>query len=198
MSRTLAAVTLAVLACAACKGRGTNDSTTRTTETAQAAPAAEITVIGCVQPSDRSAPGTAGTSGHTADASFVLTRAIPAPNSSGASGSAAGSNQSTGTSGSTSGSQPVTAYPLDTNAATLAPQVGHEVEIVALVEPPDCTAPAGSGASATSQTASPRLKVETIRMIVTMSASRGLTRHSDFRRWRASSTAAIRSDDRRD
>jgi hypothetical protein len=114
----------------------------------QAVPVAHITVVGCLQPSDQAGSTEASTK-------YSLTNVKPAKEASAASGTS-------GTTG-TSGSQTAKTYRLDANDSTLTPEVGHEVEIIAVVEDPD-TAHAGKSAAAKADT-TPTLKVEHIRLV---------------------------------
>jgi hypothetical protein len=114
----------------------------------QAVPVAHITVVGCLQPSDQAGSTEASTK-------YSLTNVKPAKDASAASGTS-------GTTG-TSGSQTAKTYRLDANDSTLTPEVGHEVEIIAVVEDPD-TAHAGKSAAAKADT-TPTLKVEHIRLV---------------------------------
>jgi hypothetical protein len=107
-------------------------------------PVAHIVVIGCIEPVDQR-PGQAS------DSKYKLVRAKSGKNDS---------TPTTGTSGSASQAQTATTYRLD-NAknSMLAQDVGHQVEIVAVIEPE--SAASGSSAAATE----PTLQVETVRVI---------------------------------
>lgn len=147
MSKMLIGATLIVIVGAACA----RDRTQSTNQTA-AAQAEEITVIGCVQPADATATNEAGVNG----TKYILTH------------SKRGTSDETrpaGTSGSSAAAQPVAStYRLTGDDATLSGDVGHEVEIVAIVEDPAGVPTATSGTSRASSPA-PKLKVETIKMI---------------------------------
>jgi hypothetical protein len=136
MNWKLGATLLALSACVACN----KGSSAQTKDPAAPAvePVAEITVVGCVKPSDQSAAGPSGTT----DTKYMLTDARS---------SKAGAP--TGTSGSTSAPASNTYRLDDGKETTIAPEVGHQVEIVAVAPEPD---PA---------TKAPKLKVETIKMI---------------------------------
>jgi hypothetical protein len=112
-------------------------------------PAGDITIIGCVEPTDRSTPA-----GKMADTKYMLTRAKEGKASgttAGTTGSTAGTTGAAGTAGtSASGSR---TYQLDAQDSKIAPEVGHVVEIVAAAPEPD---PSGK---------TPKLKVQTIRFI---------------------------------
>jgi hypothetical protein len=136
MNRTLSIVALAAIACAGCR----RDTAAKTETTAEVVPAADITVVGCVQPAERAPAGAVGAPG-SGDSTYVLTDAHQS-NSGG----------STGTSGSSTAA-PGSTYRLDASDATLAPAVGHEVEIVAATPEPDSSGRA------------PKIKVATIKMV---------------------------------
>jgi hypothetical protein len=123
----------------------------------QAVPVAHITVVGCLQPSDQAGSTEASTK-------YSLTNVKPAKDASAASGTSGTTGTSrTATTSGTSGSQTAKTYRLDANDSTLNPEVGHEVEIIAVVEDPD-TAHAGKSAAAKADT-TPTLKVEHIRLV---------------------------------
>lgn len=112
---------------------------------AQQPPAvARIIVIGCVEPTDQTAANAS-----PSESKYKLTHAKSGKNDS---------SRTTGTSGGATDT--ATTYRLD-NAqnATLAKDEGHQVEIVAIIEP-DTAATAAA-------TIQPKLKVETIRVIKT-------------------------------
>jgi hypothetical protein len=117
--------------------------------TTQTPPVVRITVTGCVEPAGQA---TAGDS-RKADTTYVLTDA-----KSGQSG------QATGTSG-TASAQPSSTYRLNASDATLLPQVGHQVEIVAIIEEPGIPTLVGTSGSSQSTANAPKLKVEQIKMI---------------------------------
>jgi len=114
-----------------------------------------VTVSGCIQrvadaqsPAGTSgAAGAAGASRSANDVKFVLAKAALTP---------------TPTAGATTPSTAVASeYRLDWDEAKLTPHVGHKVEITGMVEPPAAVtqAPAASAAN------SPKLKVESIKMV---------------------------------
>jgi hypothetical protein len=151
MKQFIGFMTLAGVACIACSGSAQS-------RRPAVEPGPEITIIGCVQPTDTSTPA-----GRTADTKYMLTNAH-AGNASGTSstGGAAGTSGTAGTTGTTAGtsgsssrsSAPVASmYQLDAKDATIAPEVGHQVEIVAVAPDPD---PSGK---------TPKLKVETIKFV---------------------------------
>jgi|SRR5262245_20635127 len=111
-----------------------------------------VTVSGCIQRvADAQSPagtsGAAGASRSANDVKFVLAKAAltPAP--------AAGAT--------TPSSAVASEYRLDWDEAKLTPHVGHKVEITGMVEPPAASTqpPAASAAN------SPKLKVESIKMV---------------------------------
>jgi hypothetical protein len=118
---------------------------------AQAPPAARITVVGCVEPTEQPAGGTTS--------KFKLTHAKSRKSDSA---------PATGASGNASKAQEATIYRLD-NAkdATLALNVGDQVEIVAVIEP-EKAVPTGTAGSSAAAANEPALQVETIRVISTI------------------------------
>jgi hypothetical protein len=156
---TIGSVTLAMIACAAV---GVTAQTAGSQS--QTPPPVRITVIGCVEPADQSATAT-GT--RTSDTKYMLNRAKPGKNdtkgTTGTSGQTSG--QTSGrTTGSTSAST-ASSYRLEGDDAKLTPEVGHQVEIIAVVEDPQPSAPAGTSGSRTAAANAPKLKVEEVRMI---------------------------------
>jgi hypothetical protein len=147
LGKMLIGATLIVIVGAAC-----SRDRTQSTSQAAAVPAAEITVIGCVQPADTTATNEAGVN----DTKYMLTHSKPGTSDA---------TRPTGTSGSSAAAQPVAStYRLSGSDATLSSDVGHEVEVVAIVEDP---AGVPSGTIGTSRTSgpAPKLKVETVKMI---------------------------------
>jgi hypothetical protein len=103
-------------------------------------PVADITIVGCVEPADSTTAA-----GRTVDTKYMLTNSKSGTNNS--------SRETAGTSGSTSNTPAASTYQLDATDATITPEIGHEVEIVAV-------APAAEpGAKA------PKLKVQKIKMV---------------------------------
>jgi hypothetical protein len=96
-------------------------------------PGPEITIVGCVRPTDTAVTG------HDSDTNYMLTDAKQT----------GGSRETVGTAGTTSPTP--TTYRLDGTDASVSPEVGHVVEIVAATPEPDAKAP--------------KVKVQTIRMI---------------------------------
>jgi hypothetical protein len=140
-------VSLAAIACAAV-------TVSAQQKDPQAVPVAHITVVGCLQPSAQAGSTEASTK-------YSLTNVKPASAASGTSGTTGTSG--TATASGTSGSQTAKTYRLDANDSTLTPEVGHEVEIIAVVEDPDA-AHAGKSAAAKADM-TPTLKVEHIRVV---------------------------------
>jgi hypothetical protein len=148
MSRKLAHITLLLVGCAAC-GRGSAQSSRETA--AQIEPVAHVTIVGCVQPADSTARNGEGVN----DTKYMLTHA-----------KATGGNTNVAASTSGGSAPPEStrrSYRLNGSDATIGPEVGHQVEIVAVVEEPEPVPTGTSGKSAT--TAVPKVKVETIKMI---------------------------------
>jgi hypothetical protein len=141
MKLSIGSIALVALACAAVGVAA---------QTPKPDPAATITVIGCVEPAIQATPSTG-----KSDMKFVLTNAKAGK---------AGSNESpVGTSGSTSPSPASGTYRLEGNETSLTSEVGHQVEIVALVLEPDSAASSTTSATAAAQ--APKLKVESVKMI---------------------------------
>jgi hypothetical protein len=122
--------------------------------TAQVTPVVRITVSGCVEASDQSAGDAKKT-----DTKYTLTDAKSQTTPKSEQG-----GQTSGT-GSQSGSQSSSTYRLNGSDATLDPQVGHQVEIVAVVEDPGTPTPVGTSGSSESTAKAPKLKVERIKVI---------------------------------
>jgi hypothetical protein len=128
------------------------NSSAHSKKTPAVEPAGDITIIGCVQPTDRSTP-----EGRTADTKYMLTNSREA-NPSGATAGTSGTAGAAGTA-STAGrtnatdSRVSSTYQLDASDATIEPEVGHVVEIVAAAPEPDPTSKA------------PKLKVQTIKFV---------------------------------
>jgi hypothetical protein len=141
MKMSIASITLAAVALTAAGVAA---------QTPKAEPAATITVIGCVEPAVQATPTAAKN-----DTKFVLTNAKA--------GKSASKDSAVGTSGSTSASPIASTYRLEGKEASLTSEVGHQVEIVAVVVNSDSAASATSGATASAQT--PKLIVESVKMI---------------------------------
>jgi hypothetical protein len=114
-----------------------------------------VTVTGCIQraPAAPAPTGTAGTTpSSAATTKFLLTDV------------AMGTTGTAGTAGASSSTK-ASEYRLDADDAKLTPHVGHKVEIAGTLDesPSPSTAPAGTSSSAESR--SPKLKVDTVRMI---------------------------------
>jgi hypothetical protein len=112
-----------------------------------AAKADSIVVEGCIQRS-ASAAATSGATGTAGSASsetgFILASAM----------------KPAGTSGSSASAAPIaSSYRLDAADSKLSPHVGHKVEVSGTVEP------AGASASGAGAAASPKLKVDNVKMI---------------------------------
>ena len=147
MRRKIGSMILIAGACAACKSSPQISRDTASQNT----PGAQVTVIGCVQPSDQSTQAPAAT-----DTKYTLTHAKPGTSNSG---------QPTGTTGNSTEPSAASTYRLDAPDAKLSPEVGHQVEIVAIVAEPDTAASSGAAGSANSSASAPKLQVQTVRMI---------------------------------
>jgi hypothetical protein len=153
--------TFAAIACALAIG-----ATAQTSDPAQrsAMPAADkVTITGCVQRADATPVGTSGAVGETTTASkFIL--ATPVASSSGAT-----TTGTTGTSGTTKpDSSAVTTainYRLDADDSKLAPHVGHKVEITGTLDPASVSPPPASESAAAPMPPSPKVKVDSVKMI---------------------------------
>jgi hypothetical protein len=136
--RKFTAFTVLALVSCACSGSA------QTKKAPAVEPAGDITIIGCVEPTDKSTPA-----GRTADTKYMLTNA----KESNRSGATAGTTGAAGTTGTAGSSATGTSYQLDASDATIQPEVGHVVEIVAAAPEPD---PSGK---------TTKLKVQTIKFV---------------------------------
>ena len=160
MNRKLSLMTVAAFASAAisvaAQAPQTPPSSSPQTppSSAQASAADEATFVGCVAAADTAATPSAG-------AKFVLKDAKKKESST-ASSSTPGASRpgSTGTAGTTGASR---TYQLDAPDATISSEVGHMVEVVATLG--DSPSSASPSASPSSASATPKLKVKTIKMI---------------------------------
>jgi hypothetical protein len=101
-------------------------------------PVAAVTIVGCVQPSDATATNADGVN----DTKYMLTNAKS----------------------NSDDAKAASAHRLNASDATLSPEVGHQVEIVAVVDDPQPT-PTGTSGSSSAKATAPKLKVEKIQMI---------------------------------
>jgi hypothetical protein len=146
MSRAIYAQAAAAIACSAI-GLAAQ---TNQPATSQTPPAAHVTVIGCVEPMSQA-------EAQASDSKYKLTHAKSRKTDS---------SQPGGTSGSASQGTTATTYRLDNGKnSTLAQDVGHQVEIVAVVEP--STAPVGTTGSNSTSASAPTATIDTIRVIAT-------------------------------
>ena len=115
-------------------------------------PAAEITIVGCVTPAEPAAANATDANATKYNLTHATANASP--------------ENKTAPSGATSGaSQPASStYRLDASDAMLAPEAGHQVEIVAVVAAPD-ERPIGTAGASADKAPAPKLKVHTIRMV---------------------------------
>jgi hypothetical protein len=147
--------------------QSTSSSASSTTRQSSSTAADHITVTGCLQrdtmSSSAGATGTSGSaSASTTSASGFVLNVSP---SSSSTGSTAGGTTAGGTTAGTSGTS-ASSYKLDSDESKLSPHVGHKVEITGTLDKStsSSTAPSGSTSSASSSM-SPKLKVDSVRMI---------------------------------
>jgi hypothetical protein len=134
MFRRFTYTMLLLICCAGC-----NKSAAQSAKDAPAVePVAHVTIVGCVQPSDSTATNAAGVN----DTKYMLTNAKSGPGDAKA----------------------ASAYRLNASDAMLSPEVGHQVEIVAVLDDPQPT-PTGTSGTSNAKAPGPTLKVETIKMI---------------------------------
>jgi hypothetical protein len=132
---------------------------TPTSSDARSADAKSVTVTGCIERAAQMPTGTAGAAGTAAPApKFILAKAT------------AGSSSPTGTAGSTTPSSSATAPQYrfdDADESKLAPHVGHKVEITGTIDDQGRSATGAPGApsASSSSAASPKLKVDSVKMI---------------------------------
>jgi hypothetical protein len=120
-----------------------------------AASGKSMTVAGCIQKAEApsaGATGTAGTAG-ASDTKFVLKNVTSA--------GAAGTSGTAGTAGTAASGATASEYRLDADDSKLSPHVGHKVEITGTVD----KSTSGATSSAASAAASPKLKVESVKMV---------------------------------
>ena len=164
MNRKLSLLTVAAFASAAisvaAQAPQTPPSSSPQTppSSSQASSADEATFVGCVAAADTGAatPATGGSK-------YVLKDAKKKEGST-ASSSTPGASRpgSTGTAGTTGASR---TYQLDAPDATISSEVGHMVEVVATTATASDSPSASPSASPSSASATPKLKVKTIKMI---------------------------------
>jgi hypothetical protein len=149
MNRKLSSMTLAAFACAAISVAAQEPTTPPAGQAGRTAPSAdEATFVGCVAAADTAAPAAAGA------AKYVLKDAKKKDSSSASSAKPATPGAPAGTAGTTAMGR---TYQLDASDATISPEVGHQVEVVATIAEPSGASPSASAA--------PKLKVKTIKMI---------------------------------
>jgi hypothetical protein len=122
-----------------------------------AASGKSMTVSGCIQKAEPPAAGATGTAGSTVASDttkFVL------KNASSAGAATSGTAGTAGTAGAAAGAM-ATEYRLDADDAKLSPHVGHKVEITGTVD----KSASGAASSASSASASPKLKVDSVKMV---------------------------------
>jgi hypothetical protein len=116
----------------------------------------KMTISGCIERQPASAAAVTG----APTMPFTLTNA-----------SAAGAGAAVATSGNAGAASAAKSYRLDGTESSLAPHVGHKVEITGTVEDQATSAAAGAGAgasaSASSSAPAARLKVDSVKMVST-------------------------------
>lgn len=160
---------IAATACTLAIGVSAQTTTPTTQQPTSTTAADRITVTGCLQRDSSSATaGATGTSGTTAASSSMAAYVLNVTPAAGA-GTTTGSTAGATTAG-TSGAK-ASSYRLDADDSKLSAHVGHKVEITGSLDKSSSTAPSGSTstAGATSPSASssmsPKLKVDSVRMI---------------------------------
>jgi hypothetical protein len=148
--------------------QSTSSSTSSTSRQSSSTAADHITVTGCLQRDTMGSPaGATGTSGSTSASTSASGFVLNVSPSSSSTGSTAGGTTAGGTTAGTSGTS-ASSYKLDSDDAKLSPHVGHKVEITGTLDKAmsssSSTAPSGSTSSASSSM-SPKLKVDSVRMI---------------------------------
>ena len=125
----------------------------------------KVTISGCIQRSEQAPTGTTGAPSSMSESKFILTNAMPSSSSS---------TSSTGTSGMPSSStSTASSYRLDADESKLSAHVGHKVEITGQVESASmsgspssgATGAGATGATSGSSSTSPKLKVDSVKMI---------------------------------
>jgi len=157
MNLKLSSMTLAAFACAAISVAAQEPQTPAAQAGRVAAAADEVTFIGCVAAADTTATPAA------ANASKYVLKDAKKKDSSSASATGAPKPGGAGAPAGTSGMSRT--YQLDGSDATISPEVGHQVEIVASIADSASSASPSASPSASSSSATPKLKVKTIKMI---------------------------------
>jgi hypothetical protein len=151
MNRKLSSMTLAAFACAAITVAAQEPTAPPAGQAGRTTPSAdEATFVGCVAAADTGAAPAAASAGK-----FVLKDAKKKDSTSASSAKPATPGAPAGTSGTTGMGR---TYQLDGSDATIQPEVGHQVEVVATIAEP-------SASASPSASAGPKLKVKTIKMI---------------------------------
>jgi hypothetical protein len=175
-SGTCAAVAFGSVALVSAQNPPSSQTPTSQTRSSQSS-SRSVTVSGCLQRGTDSATGTTGTASSSRTASaggYLLINATPgssaATSPSTSSSSPAGSSSATSSSSSspsraTAGAG--TPYRLDADESKLSPHVGHKVEVTGTIEESSSAGSSSAAGSATSTAAmsSPRLKVDSVKMV---------------------------------
>jgi hypothetical protein len=144
-SGTCAAMTFGVVAVVSAQNPSSSQTSTPQTRSSQNS-SRSVTVTGCLQNASNSATGTTGTasSSRTASAGGYLLM-----------------NATMGSSAATAGAG--TQYRLDADESKLSPHVGHKVEVTGTID--ESSSSAAGSATSTAAMSSPRLKVDSVKMV---------------------------------
>jgi hypothetical protein len=156
MNWKLSSMTLAAFACAAITVAAQEPSSPAGQAGRTGASADEQTFVGCIAAADTAASPAAGS------AKYVLKDAKKKESASASSApgtSKPGAGSPAGTTGTTR------TYQLDGPDATLSSEVGHQVEVVATMADSSAAPSTSPSASPSSASATPKLKVKTVKMI---------------------------------
>ena len=142
MRQTLCPMFLVAIVCAVTVGLVAQEPSRSAPQASKA-----VTFSGCIEkaPSEAGAAPAAG----AASATFMLTNATPA---------------GTGAVGTAGAAKPAAKYRLDADDAKISPHVGHKVEVTGTVEEQPASPSSPSGAAA-SGAISPKLKVDSVKMV---------------------------------
>ena len=162
MNWKLSSMTVAAFACAAITVAAQEPASPAGQAGRTAASADEQTFVGCIAAADTAAPG----------ASKYVLKDAKKKESTSASSAPSASKPGAGAPAGTSGMSRT--YQLDASDATITPEVGHQVEVVATIADSSAAGTAASptaspstspSTSPSSASATPKLKVKTIKMI---------------------------------
>jgi hypothetical protein len=165
--------TFVAFACAAAVELAAQTGGSATSQTRAPSSSDKITVTGCIQAADQATAGTTGSTGTSTSSAmseksgkYILTNA-----KSGSSSSATGTSGTSGAASPASSASSSTAstYRLDGDDSKLSPHVGHKVEVTGSLESSSTSGSTGSSSysssSSSASSSSPKLKVESVRMI---------------------------------